>query len=131
MFSHALSSATGHAEPTAVPVGGSCGRGGANPLTLLTDRHAEMRNISMPASRYLRLELPERFYLDVRSETGDWLVHGRYRADEFGRAPNGAYVCSVGIGLPTYLRVLSQDGDEIVVEDGGGDRFVYRIRAEE
>lgn len=57
---------------------------------------------------------------------GEWVDWGLYRAEEFERQEDGAYLCAAE-GSPLWLRCLRQDGSVIYVIDGGGDPFTYRL----
>ena len=81
------------------------------------------------APRFLDVELPARFVLQVERQRGGWVEHGIYDASGFARNDDGSYVCA-GHGLsPTFLRCVKREGDVITVPDGAGQPFRYRIVA--
>ena len=77
--------------------------------------------------RFLEINLPAEFVLEVPAADGGWIDHGLYRADLFGRDDDGTYVCAGYGGSPLFLRCVRQEGDLIDVLDGTGARFTYRL----
>jgi len=67
--------------------------------------------------------MPDEFVLECLTAEGDWIDWGLYRAEDFERQEDGAYLFA-GEGSPLWLRCLRQDGSVI---DGGGDPFTYRL----
>ncbi len=78
--------------------------------------------------RYVDLELPEEFAIDVPSKEGAWVEFASFRRDLFARLSDGSYLCAGHGGSPFYLRCLARHGSLLVVLDGAAERFVYRIR---
>ncbi len=76
--------------------------------------------------RFIDIEMPEEFVLECLTADGSWIDWGLYRAEEFERQEDGAYLNAMD-GSPLWLRCLRQDGSVIYVIDGGGDPFTYRL----
>jgi hypothetical protein len=76
--------------------------------------------------RFIDIDMPDEFVLEVPDGHGGWIDWGLYRARDFERQPDGAYLCA-SEGSPLWLRCQRQHGDLIDVVDGGGDRFTYRL----
>lgn len=72
------------------------------------------------------IEMPSEFGLECLNRDGSWVLHGIFRAEEFDRQPDGAYL-NAKEGLPTWLRCLRQDGQIVYSVDGGGDPHTYRL----
>jgi hypothetical protein len=82
---------------------------------------------SPPISRrYLELQLPERFELQVLGPRGTWIEEGVFAPSQFSRQPNGSYLGSAD-GSPTWLRCVTRHDGYFVHQDGGGHLFAYRI----
>jgi hypothetical protein len=82
------------------------------------------------SGRYLDLDLPDYFALEIRDEQGNWLTWNVYESPNFERLEDGTYVCgSIEGSSPTWLRcVAHHDGwFEHIDQDGRGDVFAYRI----
>jgi len=79
--------------------------------------------------RFLDVELPPYFAIDVPDDSGGWETHGTYPRHLFDRLEDGTYVCSGHGGSPLFLRVIHQDGDLLTVLDGMGDEYLYKIVA--
>jgi len=77
-------------------------------------------------TRFIDIDMPEEFVLECLTAEGGWIDWGLYRAEEFERQEDGAYLFA-GEGSPLWLRCLRQDGSVIYVIDGGGDPFTYRL----
>lgn len=77
-------------------------------------------------TRYIHLELPEKFFIETPDGAGGWVIWGLYLAELFERQPDGSYVCAYD-GSPTWLRGLRQNGHIVEVVDGGGEHFTYRL----
>lgn len=71
--------------------------------------------------------MPDEFILEVQDDEGRWTDHGFFRAHDFERRDDGAYLCVLGAGSPLRLRCLRQDSDLVDVVDGGGEWFTYRL----
>jgi hypothetical protein len=86
------------------------------------------RSAGMPRRRrrYIDVEMPERFVLEVLTPQGEWLDWGLYDSSSFVRLRDGTYL-SATEGSPLYLRCLRQDGSVSYVMDGGGNPFTYRL----
>lgn len=80
----------------------------------------------MGGDRYLDLDMPEHFLLEVRADDGTWIEEARCRRTEFERLDDGAFICSSG-GSATWIRCLEHLDNGFVHVDGGGNRFVYRL----
>jgi hypothetical protein len=70
--------------------------------------------------RYVDIEMPDEFVLEVTDDNGEWIDWGLYLARDFERKPDGAYLCAGHGGSPLWLRCLTQRDDSIDVVDGGG-----------
>lgn len=81
----------------------------------------------MGKRKYKDIAMPEAFVLEFLTSDGEWMDHGLFRADQFGRDDDGTYVCAGHGGSPLFLRCLRQDGMVIYTLDGGGDPFTYRL----
>lgn len=83
----------------------------------------------MKPRRYLELDFPERFDLQVEEE-GSWFSIVAAGADEFEHQPDGSYVCSPGYTL-VFLRCIEKHEDHFIHVDGDGKgrRFKYRLVA--
>ena len=84
-------------------------------------------------ARFLDLDMPDVFDLEVpsgNSPTG-WIVDvGSLTPDLFDRLDDGSYLCAGYGGRPLYLRVVEVlEGGVIRCVDGGGEAFLYRLRA--
>lgn len=64
--------------------------------------------------------------LECLTADGSWIDWGLYRAGDFERQEDGAYLSAIE-GSPMWLRCLRQDGSVVYVVDGGGDPFAYRL----
>ena len=62
--------------------------------------------------------MPEEFVLEVKDGEGGWMDWGLYRARDFERQPDGAYLCA-GEGSPLWLRCLHSDRDLVRRERSG------------
>ena len=78
--------------------------------------------------RYVGIDMPDVFELEALTETGEWIVWGRYEPSMFGRLEDGTYVCAGYGGSPLFLRCLRQAGSVIYVLDGGGEPYTYRLQ---
>ena len=81
----------------------------------------------MTGRRFLPLDLPERFVVEVPDGEGGWTDYGLYDAAKFERLENGALVCTGWGPTPFYLRCIRQEGNVIDVLDGVGEQYTYRI----
>lgn len=79
-------------------------------------------------SRYLALDLPPTFILEIRSEAGIWSEWGAYRAKDFERLEDGTYVCAGHGGSPTWLRCIAHRDGYFEHVDGGGQGQVHAYR---
>jgi len=77
------------------------------------------------AARFIDIDMPEEFVLECLTPDGGWVDWGLYRAEDFERQEDGAYLNAMD-GSPLWLRCLRQDGAVIYVVDGGGEPFTYR-----
>src|SRR4051812_26156430 len=76
---------------------------------------------------YADIPMPDWFVLEVQDGRGGWVEHGRYRARDFDRLPDGTYLCAGHGGSALWLRCLRQSGNRIDVVDGAGHLFTYRL----
>jgi hypothetical protein len=83
----------------------------------------------MTRERYLDIEMPERFVLEVRGEKGGWLDWGVYWAKDFRRREDGSYFCWPLLGSPLYFRCIAhRDGYFEHIDEGGhGSVYAYRL----
>lgn len=83
----------------------------------------------MPAHdvRFLDVDMPPQFILEVRDAGGRWIDWGRFDRELFGRLDDGSYVCAGHGGSPLFLRCTEQRGNEIECVDGGGELHIYRL----
>ncbi len=81
------------------------------------------------APKFIDIAMPERFVLEVPTYEGGWIDHGLFRAADFDRLDDGAYLCAGHGGSPLYLRCLEQRGHELDVLDGQDDAYTYRLVA--
>ncbi len=79
------------------------------------------------APKFIDIAMPERFVLEVPAEEGGWIDHGLFRAADFDRLDDGAYLCAGHGGSPVYLRCLEQRGNDLDVLDGDSNVFTYRV----
>ena len=80
----------------------------------------------MTAPPYLEVELPERFALEFRTDSGEWVTEAICLADRFERLADGSYICSeYSSGL--WLRCVAHHDGWFEHMDGGGDLFRYRL----
>jgi hypothetical protein len=70
--------------------------------------------------RYLEVEMPEHFLLEVRADDGSWMEEARCLRSEFDRLPDGAYICSSG-SSGTWIRCVEYLDQGFVHVDGGGN----------
>lgn len=84
----------------------------------------------MTGKRYLDLDLPEHFMLQIKTEQGEWWEQAVCRADQFARLDDDTYICR-SVGSPIWLRCVEKHRDHIVHVDGTGKRFEYRLLAVE
>lgn len=77
-------------------------------------------------SRFLDLDLPERFMLQVRTSAGEWLEEAVCLSANAGRLDDGSYAIGTG-GVGIMLRCVEKHADHFVHVDGGGRRFQYRL----
>jgi hypothetical protein len=107
------------------------------PLSFLSGRLAtsshwlESDEPLIPDDGYLEVPMPDQFELEIQDRLGGpWNTWALMRADWFGRADDGSYVCTVHGGSPVYIRALSVDRDSGIIEHVDGDGFgsVYRYR---
>jgi transcriptional regulator with XRE-family HTH domain len=103
----------------------------STPLSqLIASAEEEERNPSpMARSGFVAIAMPERFVLEAEQDDGTLVDHGLYRADDFTRTHDGAYVNAGHGGSPIWLRCIRQSGAWIVCLDGSGARIRYRLRA--
>lgn len=78
-------------------------------------------------TRYLEIDMPAHFVLECLTDTGAWIDHGLYRAQDFGRTDDGTYCCWPAAGSRLYMRCLRQDGCVIYVVDGANHPYTYRL----
>ncbi len=78
--------------------------------------------------RFLDVDMPNQFVLGCLDTHGEWIDWGLYRAAEFERQEDGAYL-NAAVGSPVWIRCLRQDGSVIYVVDSGGDPYTYRLHA--
>lgn len=62
----------------------------------------------MTERRFLPLELPERFILEVQDGKGGWMDHGFYEADKFARLEDGTRACTGWGGSPLFCAVSAK-----------------------
>jgi len=103
----------------------------STPLSqLIAGAEDEERNPSpMARSGFVAIAMPERFVLEAEQNDGSLVDHGLYRADDFTRTDDGAYVNAGHGGSPIWLRCVGQNGAWIVCLDGSDMRRRYRLRA--
>jgi hypothetical protein len=77
--------------------------------------------------RFLDIDMPDEFVLEIRADDGQWIEHAFYSSDLFGRNDDGTYVCAGQGGSPMFLRCVRQRGQYIDVLDGGGFGYTYRL----
>jgi 5'-deoxynucleotidase YfbR-like HD superfamily hydrolase len=83
----------------------------------------------LPADqKFVEVDLPDRFVVEVPSRDGGWIDYGKFARDRFSRLEDGSYLCAGEGWSPFYLRCVARHGPLLVVLDGSGERFVYRIR---
>jgi len=58
------------------------------------------------APKFIDITMPDQFVLEVPTEQGGWIDHGLFRASDFDRLDDGAYLCAGHGGSPVYLRCL-------------------------
>src|SRR4051812_39847176 len=70
------------------------------------------------AARFIAVDFPPDFVLEVPGGTGRWHDEGLFHAAFFERQPDGAYLCAGHGGSPLWLRCLRQHHDLIDVVTG-------------
>lgn len=81
----------------------------------------------MNAKRYLDLDLPEHFMLQIKGEDGEWREWAVCLAWQFARNYEGVYACT-SLGSPIIFRCVEKIDDvHFIHEDGGEDLFEYRL----
>jgi hypothetical protein len=86
--------------------------------------------MEMTRKRYLDVEMPERFMLQIRDESARWLQWGVYWAKHFSRREDGTYLCAgTPYGSPTWIRCIAhRDGYFEHIDEGGhGNVYAYRL----
>lgn len=78
--------------------------------------------------KLIDVAMPEEFVLECLTADGEWIDWGIYRAIDFEREEDGAYLNTID-GSPLWLRCLRQDGRVIYCIDGGGDPYTYRLHS--
>lgn len=78
------------------------------------------------APRYLDLEIPHRFMLQIRTRAGTWLEEAVSTAERTHRLEDGSYTVGTG-GVGIMFRCIEGTADGFVHVDGGGRRFDYRL----
>jgi hypothetical protein len=73
--------------------------------------------------------MPAHFVLEGKSASGEWLDWGVFASEWFQLQPDGAYLCAGHGGSRVWLRCVREEGDELVVVDGGGELHRWRLRA--
>jgi transcriptional regulator with XRE-family HTH domain len=97
---------------------------------LIASAEQEERDPSpMARSGFVAITMPARFVLEAEQDDGSVVDQGLYRAEDFTRTYDGAYVNAGHGGSPLWLRCLRQSGAWIVCLDGSGARTRYRMRA--
>jgi hypothetical protein len=77
--------------------------------------------------RYLDMEMPEYFRLEIFGEGKWWNQTTCYRRD-FVRLDNGGYLCRRAIGSPIWIRCIAHWSDFFIHIDGDGNGDVFRYR---
>jgi len=77
--------------------------------------------------KYLPIDMPDEFVLEVPDERGSWVDYGHYRADRMEMQADGSYLYATD-GLALVLRCVEQQGDIVRTLDGNGDALVCRLR---
>lgn len=75
---------------------------------------------------FIDVDMPAEFVLECLTSEGAGIDWGLYRAEDFQRQDNGAYLYA-GCGSPLWLRCLRQDGSVIYVLDGAAAPYTYRL----
>ena len=81
------------------------------------------------APKFIDIAMPERFVLEVPTDEGGWIDHGLFRAADFDRLDDGAYLCAEHGGSPVFMRCIEQRGPELDVLDYANNVFTYRLVA--
>ena len=68
--------------------------------------HPDYANWLAEAPKFIDITMPDQFVLEVPTEQGSWIDHGLFRASDFDRLDDGAYLCAGHGGSPVYLRCL-------------------------
>ena len=89
--------------------------------------HPDYANWLAEAPKFIDMTMPDQFVLEVPTEQGGWIDHGLFRASDFDRLDDGAYLCAGHGGSPVYLRGLEQRGPELDVSDGANNVCTYRL----
>src|SRR5512139_2791662 len=77
--------------------------------------------------RYLPVEMPDRFELQVQAEHGDWIGEAICLRRRFERLEDGSYICSeFSSGL--WIRCIAHHDGYFEHVDGGGEGVVHRYR---
>jgi hypothetical protein len=79
-----------------------------------------------PPGRYLDVEMPKRFALQLQGSDGAWLDDAVCLQREFERLPDGSYICSA-FGSATWIRCVGHREDGFDHVDGGGQLSRYRL----
>jgi hypothetical protein len=80
----------------------------------------------MKPGRYLDLDFPERFDLQVE-DRGRWWSIVAAGPEDFERQPDGSYVCSPGYTL-VFIRCVEKHPGYFVHVDGDGQGRIFKYR---
>lgn len=78
--------------------------------------------------RFLDVELPEHFVVEVVTDGGEWLGGNGYLAQDCRRLDDGSYACGHRFGgSPQWIRCVAHLPDSFIHLDGGGRAWRYRL----
>jgi hypothetical protein len=83
--------------------------------------------VLVTARRFLEVEMPARFVLEVETSSGSWIDYGLFAAETFARLEDGAYVCAGHGGSPLLLRCVAESDGVLECLDGAGQPVRYRL----
>ncbi len=79
-------------------------------------------------SRFLDVELPEHFIVEVVTDAGSWVAGNGYLRADCHQAPTGEYVCGHRSGGSSqWIRCVAHLPDSFIHLDGGGRSWRYRL----
>ena len=80
--------------------------------------------------RFLEVELPEHFVVEVVMDNGGWRGGNSYLQEDCEQLDDGSYICGGrGGGSPQALRCIAHLPDSFIHLDGGGRPWRYRLAA--